>query len=164
MGRGGNIEALMMPCAAQIKDKAPDAPVKDRAQFVAAEEVKARAEIVELSACEQPTDFALTLNVLAIIQLSEYKVGSTVKSWPCCSRGISRVAIPHCSCLMRALVPQIKESDLLDLMRQLDVPLNRGESLNDKLADLKAQLYIDVKEEKDEEDQKQVCAGFVLCA
>ncbi len=64
---------------------------------------------------------------------------------------------------MRALVPQIKEADLLDFMRSLDVPLNRGETLHDKLNDLKAQMYIADKEEKDEEDQKQVGAVFVWC-
>ncbi len=68
-----------MLCVAQIKEAAPaDAPVRAHAQFVAAAEVKARTQIVELAANEQPTDFALTLNVLAIIQLSDYKVGSTL--------------------------------------------------------------------------------------
>ena len=31
--------------------------------------------MIELAASEQPTSFALVLNVLSIIELSEYKVG-----------------------------------------------------------------------------------------
>lgn len=41
-------------------------------------------------------------------------------------------------------------------MKELDVPLNRGERHEDVLATLKAQMYIDDFQEKDEEDVKQV--------
>lgn len=38
-------------------------------------EVRTRTKMIELAASEQPTSFALVLNVLSIIELSEYKVG-----------------------------------------------------------------------------------------
>lgn len=44
-------------------------------------------------------------------------------------------------------------------MKELDVPLNRGERHEDVLATLKAQMYIDDFQEKDEEDVKQVLAS-----
>lgn len=84
--------------------------------------VAARVNLIELMASKQPTDFALTLNVLTMIALSGFKM---------------------------------KESDLLDALRQLDVPLKRGQNLHDVITSLKAQMYIDDVQEKDEEDQKQ---------
>lgn len=45
------------------------------AQDAEVAEVRTRTKMIELAASEQPTNFALVLNVLSIIELSEYKVG-----------------------------------------------------------------------------------------
>ena len=50
---------------------------------------------------------------------------------------------------------KMKREDLLEALRSLDPPLRRGETLEDLLTKLQTQMYIDDKQEKDEEDQKQ---------
>ena len=56
-----------------INNQDPDAPQLDAAAAAEAV-VKARVELIELTAAPQPTNFPLVLNVLTMIAISEYKV------------------------------------------------------------------------------------------
>eukprot|EP00802_Teleaulax_amphioxeia_P010765 Tamp_10794.p1 GENE.Tamp_10794~~Tamp_10794.p1 ORF type:complete len:306 (-),score=118.58 Tamp_10794:791-1708(-) len=51
---------------------------------------------------------------------------------------------------------KMKESDLIDALRQADVELKQGQTIQDAIKTLKDQMYIEDFKEKDEDDQQQV--------